>query len=148
MKYIGYSKLENFVQRVDPGQLLYLILLEEIIPGTDGIDLFRSEILLQVSVGTGSEEAVFYWRMVIGEAAAPGGVPWPEQAHKIRGAAKSALKAVKDFLAAQDNLQRFEEGALIAMPRDLKLLRGYGECLEFDKDSGTYRLKQGMGKNE
>lgn len=34
---------------------------------------------------------------------------------------------------------------MIAMPRDLKLLVGHADCLTFDKQSGTFQLKEGSG---
>ena len=142
MKYIGYSRLEQFVEHIDPSQILYLILAEEIIPSADGIALFCSELLLQVSIGDGLGDTVLYWRMRIGRALAPGGQPWPEEARKIRTAGKSALEAIKKYLAVQENVKHIEEGALIALPRDLNLLTGYAEFLQFDKKSGTYKSKE------
>ena len=142
MKFIGYSKLEDLLAGVSSSEPLYLILIEETIPGSDGIDLFHSELLLQASSKNESSDEVRYWRLFIGEALAPGGKPWPEQAEKIRARGKSALDAIKQFLSSEIKVERIEEGAFISMPRDLKLLRGFADCLEFDKPSSVFRLKK------
>src|ERR1051325_3350177 len=123
--YIGYSLLEKLIAKVEPCHTLYLILLDEIIPSTDGIDLFCCELIVQVPTRDGLESLVLYWKMAIGQAIAPGGTPFPEDLKKIKTRGKSALNAVRQYLATQVKAKLIEEGAVIAMPRSLKLLRGH-----------------------
>jgi len=140
--YIGYATLEQLLAHVNSECTLHLILLEEYLPGADGIDLFRCELLAQVSIQNGQASGVRYWRMRIGQAIAPGGEPWPQELQKIRKSGASALESIKQFLASQPHVQQIEEGSVIAMPRNLKLLAGCARCLQFDHASGAYRLKE------
>lgn len=138
--YIGHTTLEKFLSQVRPGQTLYLNLLEELLPGSAGIDSLRCYLLLQTTVPNGgTEETVLYWRMVIGELLAPGGIPWEHQHMAVRKAGLSAREAVKHLLQAQSKAENLQEGAVIAMPRELKLVAGRADYLTFDKDSGTFR---------
>jgi hypothetical protein len=143
--YIGYSTLEKLLARTASAPTLYLILLDETIPGADGIDLLRCELMVQVPVANGAESQVFYWRMFIGQIIAPGGKPFAQELEKIKARGKSAFAAIRQYLAAQPKVQRIEEGAVIAMPRHLKLLLGHADCLAFDQASDTFHLK-GTGK--
>jgi hypothetical protein len=141
MIYIGYSLLEKLIARIDSCHTLYLTLLDETIPGTNGIDLFRCELMVQVPAGNSPEPHLLYWRMLIGQAVAPGGKPFPDDFEKIKVRGKSALEAIRQYLGAQPQVRQVEEGAVIAMPRNLKLLIGCAGCLVFDPTSGIYRLK-------
>jgi len=143
MMYIGFSVLEKLIAKVESCHTLYLTLLDEIIPGADGIDWFRCELMIQMPTRDGLEPLVLYWKMTIGQALAPGGTPFPEDLEKIKTRGKSALEAVRQYLSAQAQARLIEEGAVIAMPRGLKLLRGQAHCLALDRQSGTFHLKEG-----
>jgi hypothetical protein len=142
--HIGYSTLEGLLARLTPAHRLFLTLLEELVPGTDGLDHFRKDVLLQAVLREGSEgeREVLYWKFKVGVILAPGGEPWPEQALALRLAARSALAAVRQFLKRQPNLGPLEEGAVVAHPRGLKLLLGRADCLTFDKQTGLFRLQK------
>ena len=138
--YIGHTTLENFLSQVRTGQTLYLNLLEELLPGSAGIGSLHCYLLLQTAMPNGgSEETVLYWRMLIGELLAPGGIPWEHQHAAVRKAGLSAREAVKRLLQAQAKAENLQEGAVIAMPRELKLVAGRTDYLTFDKDSGTFK---------
>jgi hypothetical protein len=141
--YIGFTLLEKLIEQISPEQMLYLNFLEDLIPSRDGIDLLRCYLLLQVGSPDGEQkDTVLYWRMTIGELLAPGGSPWEHEHTAARKAGISARFAVKRFLEGHPNAGRIEEGAVIAMPRDLKLTAGTAQCLSFDKTAHTYKLKE------
>ena len=140
--YIGHAKLEEFVSQLRPDRTLYLALLEQWIPGTDGIDLFGMELWLQTSVWDGLEHNIFYWKLSVGQIIAPGGEPWPEEQTRIRVAGNSALEAVRQYLGGQPNVGTVDESAVIAMPKDLKLLNGSAHCLTFDRATQKFSLKE------
>lgn len=141
--FIGFTLLEKLIAQLKPKQTLYLNFLEELIPGGDGIDLLRCYLLLQADNPDGQQQdTVLYWKMIIGELLAPGGAPWEHEHAAARKAGISARLAVKQFLEGQPNAGRVEEGAVIAMPRDLNLTAGTAQCLSFDKTTHIYRLKE------
>lgn len=141
--YIGHTTLENFISKITPDQVLYLNFLEDLIPGRDGIDLLCYYLLLQTSSPNRYlKEPVFYWRMVIGDLLAPGGTTWEHERTAVRKARGSARIAIKRYLQEQPNAGRVKEGAVISMPRDLKLVAGRADCLAFDRATKLYRLKE------
>lgn len=146
--YIGHTTLEKLMAKIEPCHTIYLILLDEIIPCDSGIDLFRSELMVQVPTRDGLEPLVLYWKMAIGEAIAPGGTPFLEDLQKIKTRGKSALEAVRQYLTDRVKARVVEEGAIIAMPRNLKFLLGSAESLAFDSQSGMFRLKERNGLPE
>lgn len=141
MLYIGHTTLEIFMRQVTPEQPLYLNLLEEFLPGSKGIGLLRCYLLLQTTLlKEGQEASILYWRMRIDEILAPGGIPWENQYTAARKAGLSAQEAVRHFLDMQPSVGNVAEGAVLAMPRELKLVAGGTDSLTFDKASGTFRL--------
>ncbi|HZS09334.1 MAG TPA: hypothetical protein VFD58_31155 [Blastocatellia bacterium] len=140
--YIGHAKLEQLVGKLRPDQTLCFALLEERIPGNDGIDLFRMELWVQAGVRDGPEQDVFYWKLCIGQIIAPGGEPWPEELARIRSTGDSALEAVRQYLRGRQNVGTVEESVVIAMPGDLRLLDGTARCLTFDQISQKFSLTE------
>lgn len=139
--YIGHTTLETFMQHVSAQQPLYLNLLEELIPGSKGIGLIRCYLLLQTATATDqATPTVHYWRMMIGEVLAPGAIPWEQQYAALRKRGLSAHAAIKQWLTAQKTSRCIEDGAVISMPRDLRLVSGSTVLLAFDKASGLFRL--------
>lgn len=145
--YIGFTLLEQLIAQISPEQPLYLNLLETLIPGQDGIDLVRSDLLLQTRHFNGQTEDVWYWNLRIGDILAPGGAPWESEHRQLRRAACSALAAVTQFLKAQANVKEIKTEAVIAMPTNLKTVKGWAECLEVDKATKCFRLKQGAAQS-
>lgn len=139
--YIGHTTLETFMQHVSAQQPLYLNLLEELIPSTSKSGLIRCYLLLQTATpAEQSTVTVRYWRMLIGEVLAPGGIPWEQQYAALRKRGLSAHAAIRQWLAEQENIASIEDGAVIAMPRDLRLVSGSTKLLAFDKATGIFRL--------
>jgi len=88
---------------------------------------------------------VWYWSFAVGEVLAPNGQPWEAEYRKMREVGRSALDAVRQFLTRQPNVKEVEAEIVIAMPRDLKTVAGWAECLELDLTAHQYRLKAEVG---
>lgn len=138
--YIGYTKLEHFLTKLEPAHALHLCLLKDQIVGSEGVDLIRVFIWAQASIWDGRQDQIHYWRMLVGEVLAPGGIPWERQFAQLQKAAVTALESVKQFLERQPNVAHLEQGSIIAMPRELKLVNGQTDCLVFDKETSTFSL--------
>ena len=139
--YIGHARLEQLLARVPSGSRVCLTLLEEWLAGADGTVLIRLELMLQGAIQETTVTHILYWRMLIGQTLAPGGNPWPQALQRLRGSGNSAHTAIREFLTRRPHPLQIEEGAVIAMPRNLKLINGQADCLAYDEVSHLFRLR-------
>jgi hypothetical protein len=132
--FIGYSDLEKLLNRINTGEHVYLLSIEE--PGQPtqhGISVSTTRVIVQFIEG----DHVYYWQWKLGHIQMLAGKPFsPEQAERTVERGESAIAHLRERLE-RDGIGVAE--ALVASPQDYKYLDGSAPSwLKYDEATNRF----------
>ena len=132
--FIGYGSLEGLLDTHPADAPVFLSLNEEQgPPGQYGIALHT----LALTVSDIRDGHARYCRMVVGRVQAIGGEAFDTGSReRTRQRALSAYRLIEEYIITRHGFT--VESAMIAMPRDLKLLDGWADFLRYDKEADRF----------
>jgi hypothetical protein len=135
--FVGFGTFERMLEQLEPGiDLVYLVAIEEPVGGGNAHGVGRLDLVVEAAAVL--PDRVLYCRIPLGAASTLNGALMvePEQFERIRERGKAAVPILGDVLAERG----FKTApAAVAFPRELKLMSGWAECLEWDKDANVLR---------
>jgi len=131
--YVGFGTLEGLLNSHQKDRPIYLELVW-MPPAHCGPIERRHHVIVVTDIQDG---VCRYWRQTVAASDFIGGRPFEEaKVEKAMARAEQARLIVEKHIRT---LHKFEvQGALVAMPRELRLLDGVTDCLRYDQATDSY----------
>ncbi len=132
--FIGYGSLEGLLDSHPTGAPVFISLNEEQgQPGQYGVALHTFALMVS-DIRDGHAR---YCRMVLGRVQTIGGEAFDTGSReRTRRRALSAYRLIEEYIITKHGFA--VESAMIALPRDLKLLDGWADFLRYDKEADRF----------
>ena len=140
--FIGYGSLEGLLDSHPTGAPVFISLNEEQgQPGQYGIALHTFALIVS-DIRDGHAR---YCRIVLGRVQTINGEVFDTGSReRTRQRALSAYRLIEEYIITRHGFT--VESAMIAMPRDLKLLDGWADFLRYDKEADRFVTNHGARK--
>ena len=135
LHFIGYPTIEQFAAQISVAEPINCMLLTEPGPTTDH-GLRTDKLVIVVSQSDDRGDA-YYVRLPVGSLSWIGDTAFDSDQPQRRERARQAYAIVRDWLQARFTVRE----AAIAMPTDYRLLDGWADFLEWNKDAKKFYLK-------
>ncbi len=140
--FIGYGSLEGLLDSHPTGAPVFISLNEEQgQPGQYGVALHTFALIVS-DIRDGHAR---YCRIVLGRVQTINGEVFDTGSReRTRQRALSAYRLIEEYIITRHGFT--VESAMIAMPRDLKLLDGWADFLRYDKEADRFVTNHGARK--
>ena len=131
--FIGFGLLEDWRWAIDPARPVQADCIVDSNGHAKNVSLTYWKQVIVVSQSKDGDVA--YCRIVVDTYKSMNGVTPAFEADKHRRHAETAWAVIQTWLAEQG--LRWQR-AVVATPRNLKMLEGYADCLRYDKTSDSW----------